>query len=278
MTDPVQKARDMQARALKRVPKEAAQQLMFWPEKMRGLPNPLARCALFTSSGKGEARSMYKRQEIVAVQGYLIQYTGEELRQDDQDVFLQIVHLARMYPLGNEVEVTGHAILQALGWGRSTPNYDRLKNCIGRLVEGTVWVTFNDGRQGYTGRLIDSLEWKGVAASPERVRWKIFIDPRIIALFGENAFTLIDWEQRLSLRALAKWLHSFYFTHREPYPYSVETLHKLCGSKTKDLNKFRYKLKEALADLVEVGFFIEAQVDPRSDTVMVKRRARVLAA
>ncbi|WP_420915446.1 plasmid replication initiator TrfA [Burkholderia glumae] len=70
-------------------------QLPLWAPRKRGLPNPLARCALFTASGKTEPRIDFKRSVIASLEGYEIAYTGEELRQDDQDVFLQLVHVAR---------------------------------------------------------------------------------------------------------------------------------------------------------------------------------------
>jgi len=72
---------------------------------------------------------------------------------------------------------------------------------------------------------------------------------------------------------LAKWLHSFYSTHKEPFPHKVETLHKLTASNAKDLRTFRPKLKAALALLVERGFFLSARIDPKSDLVIVERAA-----
>jgi TrfA protein len=284
MSDVIQKVLDMQVRAMTRTktrpqPQSATAQaqLMLWPKTMRGLPNPLARCALFTSSGKNDARVTFAKKEIVvSVENYNIGYKGEELRQDDLDVFLQLVHLARMLPLGSQVEVTGHSILQALNWGRSAPNYARLKQCIARLVDGTVTFEYSDGRQegGFVGHLINSVQWEGEKDAPERTRWKVQIASAMVNLFGQNTFSLIDWEQRLALTSLAKWLHSFYFTHREPMPYSVELLHRLCGSKTKQLPKFRYKLKEALEELVSVGFLTGWTIDPHTDLANVKRKVR----
>ncbi|MBN3839257.1 plasmid replication initiator TrfA [Burkholderia sp. Ac-20349] len=276
MNQIVAKVNEMRGRAAarKQSPAKPQQQLGFWSERVRGLPNALARSALFTASGKTELRAQYTRHEVVSVKGITVYYTGEELRQDDQDVFLQAVHLTRLFPLGNQIEVSGHALLTALGWGRSKPNYERLKRTIARLVEGTIWVSFDDGRTGYTGRLIDKLKWRDDSETGERVRWKLFLDQDIVALFGENMFSLIDWEQRLSLSSLAKWLHSFYFTHREPVAYKVETIHKLCGSKAKHLAKFRYKLRESLDELVAIGFFSEARIDPHTDAVIVTRTAR----
>jgi len=75
------------------------------------------------------------------------------------------------------------------------------------------------------------------------------------------------------LPPLAKWLHSFYSTHKVPFPHKVETLHKLTASETKELRMFRSKLKTALALLVERGFFLTAHIDPKSDLVIVERAA-----
>ena len=94
-----------------------------------------------------------------------------------------------------------------------------------------------------------------------------------MALFDPQAYSLIHWDTRLSLPPLAKWLHSFYSTHKEPFPFKVETLHKLTASGAKELRTFRAKLKIALALLVECGFFLSARVDLKSDLVVVERAA-----
>lgn len=255
-------------------------QLPLWPDRLRGLPNPLARCALFTASGKTETRRDFKRTPIVSVEGVSIAYTGEELRQDDQDVFLQLIHMARVEDLGQQMTITGHSILTALGWGRGKEKYEHLKKCVVRLREGMLWVTFpkDDGTpderlegRGFTGNLIDALDWEGE-------KWRLSVDPRLAALFSEDGYTQINWEERLQLGPLAKWLHSFYFTHREPYAYSVQKLYELCGSKAKLLKHFRARLKLALDELVAVGFLQHWEIDAKADKVIVRRRARAALA
>lgn len=248
-------------------------QLPLWSERVRGLPNALARCALFTASSPRMPRTQYARTKIVSLQGAIIEYTGEELRQDDQDVFLQIVHLGRACPAGEFFVASGHQILVALGWGRGADRYDRLKATIGRLFEGSVWVTREDGRAGYAGRLIDRLEWLDESGEGVAAKWRFRLDPKIVTLFGSDSFSLIDWEQRLSLGTLEKWLHSFYFTHRAPYAYKVEKLYELCGSKVKQLRQFRYMLKAALQSLCDVGFLESFSIDSASDLVSVRRRS-----
>ena len=62
-------------------------QLPFWPADVRGLPNAFARSALFNvANARKGARDNYKRRSIATVKGASITYTGEELRQDDEDV------------------------------------------------------------------------------------------------------------------------------------------------------------------------------------------------
>jgi hypothetical protein len=245
--------------------RQTAVQLPQWAERNRGLPNSLARCALFTASGKTEPRKDFKRAPIVSVDGFQIAYTGEELRQDDQDVFLQLVHMARGENLGTKIQITAHSILVELGWGRSKDAYGRLQKSVVRLREGMAWVSFNDGRKGFTGNMIDALDW-------EDDKWMLSLDPRITALFGADTYTAINWQQRLKLGPLAKWLHSFYFTHREPYPYTVQKLYELCGSKAKLLKHFRASLKKAHDELVGVQFLQDWNFDPKSDKISVRRR------
>ena len=51
----------------------------------------------------------------------------------------------------------------------------------------------------------------------------------MIALFGRDGWTGLDFDIRRQLRGkpLALWLFSFYSSHAEPFPYKVETLHEL---------------------------------------------------
>ena len=91
----------MPSRSLTPSPTVTQLQLPLWPNDLRGIPNAFARSALFNvaNARKGE-RSNVKRLEIAALRGISITYTGEELRQDDEDVFLQLLHIARDTELG----------------------------------------------------------------------------------------------------------------------------------------------------------------------------------
>jgi hypothetical protein len=253
-----------------------AQQLPLWSQDQRGLPNPFARSALFTAAGKKEPRQQLQREKIAATHGSDLYYTGQELRQDDEDVFLQAAHLVRFNALNDGAKITGGQFLASLKWGRSKNDYERLRESLLRLAEGSVIVMHPNGRKGFTGGLLRKIRWSDdddadVAATNARTEWTIFLEPEIINLFASDGYTLIDWDQRLSLTPLAKWLHSFYFTHRAPFDYKVATLYELCGSQCKELRAFRYLLKKALTTLKECGFLVDWAIDPTSDLVTVIR-------
>lgn len=260
------------------MPTLVPQQLPLWPNGVRGIPNAIARSALFNvaSLRKGE-RKNYRQREISALNGISITYTGEELRQDDEDVFLQILHLARTHDLGTEVQFTGHSLMTTLMWTINSASKKRLMDCLFRLTATalSITVTDRDGlREGYAGSLIRAFSWKDEATGKARRKWSVLLEPRIAALFDPSCYSRLDWQLRMQLPPLAKFLHTFYHTHTLPFAYKVETLHRLTDSDAKSLRHFRADLKKALGLLVEKEFFLSAMIDPRTDTAQVVRRHR----
>lgn len=257
-------------------------QLPIWGNEHRGLPNAFARSALFNvANARKGARENFKRRPIAAQGGISITYTGEELRQDDEDVFLQILHIARMQPLGSQVQFTAYSMLTELGWTKNTASYARLVDCLDRLKASALAVTVDSdtgGKLNYTGSLIRSFKWREDAQATPMREWHVLLEKEIVAFFGPTAYTRLDWKLRLKLPPLAKWLHSFYHSHQSPFPMKVETLYKLTGSEIAQLRQFRYKLKQALALLVERQFLYEAYIDSRTDLVMVTRLKQLAAA
>lgn len=250
--------------------------LPAWSQAYRGMPNALARSALFgVAHVRSGTRKDYKRHPLASTKGILLTYTGEELRQDDEDVFLQVLHLAKEQKLGEDIMFTAHSMLVALGWTRNSESYDRLSECMNRMLATALSMTVErpEGRMSFSGSLLRGFRWREKGTSDPLREWAVSLDKDIVALFDPQAYSLIHWDTRLSLPPLAKWLHSFYSTHKEPFPFKVETLHKLTASGAKELRTFRAKLKIALALLVECGFFLSARVDTKSDLVVVERAA-----
>ena len=222
-------------------------QLPLWPEPKRGAPNAVLRGALFAAIHKD--RQYMRRKELIAAQdGITIRYTGEQLDQADLDVWEQVLHLARTQALGKRCYFTAHGFLKALDRHTGTTAHEWLGSAFARL--GATWVEISDGRRTFLGSLIE-----GGARDEDTGRYVLEINPQLAKFFGPTRWTQIDWGQRQKLRGkpLALWLHGFYASHAAPYPLRVEYLHKLSGSRTKQLKHFKQNLVRALRDLEAVG-------------------------
>lgn len=246
-------------------------QLPLWEDSVRGLPNPLARSALFTVGNRNQRRANLKNKLVASLTGFGITYTGEELRQDDEDAFLQLLHICRRQPLGEPVEFKAHAMLNELKWGRSSKAYQRLRDSIQRLKACSLTVATDGGKRGFSGSLIRKFAWKEDEQGAPATAWRIWLEPELVNLFKPDLYTQVYWEQRLSLSSpLSKWLHGYYYTHKEPFPNSVGLLQKLSGSTCKSKSDFRRQLRSALGALGDCGFFEETCIDS-ADNVRVKR-------
>ena len=250
-------------------------QLPLWPEAKRGAPNAVLRGALFPAI-QGKNRAATLRKELVAAQrGITIRYTGWQLDQSDLDVWEQALHLARPQALGTRCRFTEKGFLKALG--RQTGKSDRewLRSAFARLAGAVVELT-QAGRT-YGGTLLEFYR------DEDTGRTVLEINPKLAPFFGPTRWTQIDWEQRQRLRGkpLALWLHGFYASHAAPHVLSVAYLHRLSGSRTKQLKHFKQNLAQALRDLQAVGAIQDFEI--RDDRVHVwtvpsKSQQRHLAA
>lgn len=222
-------------------------QLPLWPEAKRGTPNAVLRGALFAAV-QGKGRVALDRELLAAQDGITIRYTGWQLTQSDLDVWEQALHLARTQALGTKCYFTARGFLKALTRQASGQNLEWLKSSLVRLAGAVVEIS--DGRRTYFGTLIE----RGVR-DKETGRYVVEINPDLAAFYGQTQWTQIDWQQRQLLRSkpLALWLHGFYATHAAPHALTVEYLHKLSGSQTKRLRKFKENLTQALRDLEAIG-------------------------
>src|SRR2546430_5815497 len=91
-----------------------------------------------------------------------------------------------------------------------------------------------------------------------------------LADLSPRGWTGLDWQQRRRLRRkpLALWLHAFYSTHAEPFPYSVAKLRELSGGQTAVIKRFRQNLRAALKQLKAAGAIQGYDID-KGDLVRV---------
>ena len=235
-------------------------QLPLWPEPKRGAPNAVLRGALFAAVHKD--RRYMDRELLAAQRGIAIRFTGKQLDQADLDVWEQALHLARTQALGTRCRFTEKGFLKALGRQSGKSGREWLRSVFARLAGAVVELT-QDGRT-YGGTLLEFYR------DEDTGRTVLEINPKLAPFFGPTRWTQIDWEQRQRLRAkpLALWLHGFYASHAAPHALSVEYLHKLSGSQTKQVWKFKQNLTQALEEIVRVGAIKAFEI--RDDLVHVR--------
>lgn len=253
---------------------ELTTQLPIWAEPLRCLPNEILRSALFSAKNRKQPRLHLKKQDIaVLFEGY-IQYSGEELRQTDEHVWLQLIHLAKERPLGSLVEFTPYAFCKAVGWSICNASYRRLRESLERMQATSLSVYSKRLSQGVSISMLPVFAWRDSSQPQQTLKhYQVQVAPQLIELFGSEHYTRIEWEQRLALPVgLATWLHGYFASHREPFPVKIETIKKGSGIETESLAKLRQLIKTALSELVEVGFLSEGKIV--GDVVHVKRSAQ----
>lgn len=278
--DPFELARrrgeEMRARIAKREAQEQEEpaqeiQLPLWPEPVRAVPNGFLRSALFGAIAKGKRRYI-DGEQLAALDGIEIRYTGQRLDQGDLDVWESVLHAVRLQELGSQCRLTSYALLKLMGKTDTGKNRATLNKRITRLVASAL--TVKQGRYSYIGSLI-----AGAAKDEETQEWVIELDAKLRPLFAADQFTQVEWAVRHELngKPLAQWLHGFYASHAKPFPLKVETLHRLCGSEAQTMRFFAADLRKNLEAVTEAnamhgeGFSYEIH----DDLVYVEKRPSV---
>jgi hypothetical protein len=264
-----------------------AVQLPLWDEEIRCMPNEILRSALFNARNRNQPRRYFKNEAIAIIdQSARISFTGEELRQNDETVWLQLIHLAKEMPIGSPIEFTAYSMVQSLRLAESKKSepsrqqtesekpkkfkpsqqhVERLRESLQRMQATSLAIYSKRLRRGVSLSMIPRFEWRDEVTGTRLPKWRVFLAPELVELFGDVHFTRLQWEQRLALpTGLATWLHGYFASHAEPYPLKLETLQKGCGCLTdtarKSPRKFKQLVSSALAELVRVGFLKRAEI------------------
>ncbi len=251
-----------------------ATQLPAWSEEIRCMPNEILRSALFNARNRNLPRRYFKNETIAIIdQLALLRYTGEELRQNDESVWLQLMHLGKEVPIGYPVEFSAYSMIQALRLTKSKPNprhTERLRESLQRMQATSLTIYSKRLGRSISLSMIPKFEWQDEVTGTRLSKWRVFIAPELVELFGDVHFTHLQWTQRLALPiGLATWLHGYYASHRTPLPIKLSTLQRGCGCTTETSRKFKQLVSHALSELERVGFLKHSEI--RGDLVCVER-------
>jgi hypothetical protein len=259
-------ARTVEPEPEKKLPAKVIQ-LPLWGEARRAAPNAVFRSALFPAVNFQNGRPYLERQEIFSVRGIKVVFTGKRFDQSDLDVYLELLDLARLHPLGEECCFTAKGMLKRLGRTTGKSGRDWLHAVLTRLTANAVDITDHEKR--YFGPLLF-----GGTRDERTKQYRININSKFARLFGYGMWSSIDREQRhqLGRNATAKALHAYYSTHAAPGAHSFETLAGIVGLNYSNKRDERARLIEAHDSLKQLGFLRDYSVSEDGETIKVHNR------
>lgn len=253
---------------------ESQAHLPPWDDEMRCLSNEILRSALFNARNRQEPRRFFKNEPIAVVYGTAqIAYTGEELRQNDELVWLQLIHLSKNVPLGRPVEFAPYGMANALKLTKSNANpryIARIFESLRRMQATALCIHSKRLGRSVSLSMIPKFEWQDETTGDRLPKWRVYLAPELVLLFEKDHITHLQWQQRLALpTGLATWMHGYFASHREPFPLRLSELKRGAGCTTKSWRRFKQMVSVALDALVDVGFLRDAEI--RGEYVHVER-------
>jgi len=114
-----------------------------------------------------------------------ILYSGLVLREDEKNIWLQLLTYAQKYPWGHQIRFSYQQLMQDMGWKSNVINEARIEVAITRLCNSEILVCHANQLESLS--LIERRKYW--MSSKE---WQVYIDPKLIILFGSS----IDREER----------------------------------------------------------------------------------
>jgi hypothetical protein len=154
----------------------------------RGLLNA-ARSALFKNASERE-RKEFKDELIKSYDEVNIFHTGQELRQDDEYFFLQVLYLAKKQGSEENISFSAKSMLALLGRTNNTSEYDRLvaslRRMTGMLLKLSVRLP-GGSYFDYGGSLISNFELLEKNAGDKNCeKWSVSLTVKIVNLFDSQ--------------------------------------------------------------------------------------------
>lgn len=211
--------------------------------------NLIFRSALFNARNKNKKREYLDSVQIPLIGEGSIIYTGEELRQDDETVWLKILHSALENAPTDHVTFSGYSILKETDWPTTSFYYKKLEEIISCLAATNITIESNLPGNSISCSLIGKYE------KFQNSKWNVWIENEILNLFKGNQYTSAEWKQRITLPVgMSTWLHSYLLQQKESVTVSIDLLATEAGLTAKRKENVKEIIKEALQNLVGVGF------------------------
>lgn len=184
---------------------------------------------------------------------------------------MQLLHYQRKFKLGRRFTFSARQVLEDMGKAGTGREIAALIASIERLHQAMVRLEKTEAgdTQVYGFNLIAEFARDGTGSQS----WTVAFNEVVGQLMGPQSHTRVLKSQRdkLSGKNLALWLHGNMSSHANPFPATTDFLYKITGSNVGTLKRFRQKVREALDELVEVGFLLDWTYDADADKFSVRR-------
>jgi hypothetical protein len=239
---------------------------MFLPgmdEVMRAIPNHIARSSLFAPVARGR-RKTHDGTELVSRSDVRLRFWGKQLDEADCDVWMQALREACKVPLGQSVKINRAEFLNVIGRTNNGGNYKWLHEAFERLWQGGLAI---ETKQYTIGTMPKSRYLRlvnGFDHNPETNSYDLHIDPRMLALFSNKEFSLIDWQKRMQIEHqadMAKSLQRLIATSSDTVQRYVLADLKERMQYSGRLRDFKTALTTAMQELARVGIIGSSRIE-----------------
>ena len=255
-------------------PQQKIQQLDFeLPELSPGkieYPTDLCRISPFKPLKRGQSRELV--QKVLFQNSYgSVRYEGRILGIDDEDVFMTLLRDGREQLFRGEktveINIGLRDMLRKVGRSYGGSNKKWLIDSLQRLSGGQM--IFKTPRFQFSGCFLSN-----VTLDEETGKLVIYINPNLGRMYLNNAYTLIDYQQRLQLQDTGKRLHAFLNSQRNPtdqFSFSAETA-KIIMNSDAEIKEIRRKANRDLKGMVKLGFLKDFSIEKNGYKVFFSRK------
>lgn len=255
-------------------PNEPVQLSLVFPEligertDLRHIPNDYARSSLFTARSKTVPRATLVHQKLFHFNEHItILFTGIELRaEDDEIIWLQILHYSQSVPLGSPFEFDVKDLVRDVNWSKNGRYYTKARECISRLKASEI-LAKNDKAYGTSGSISLIQNYTAVNdADGKPTRYRMWIDPALIVLFAGSTFTSHRWMIYRNLSPVARRLCDYFQSHKHPYPLSLQRFKGMCGSQDTSTTSWRQTVRKACSE-VQAAMVVSVATLSKDDNI-----------
>lgn len=198
--------------------------------------------ALFTAASDSPRTIFAEYTAIASHPGFVIEFEGEELRQDDRMVLLALIksRQSTILTLGTTFSPRKFCV-DALGWSNSGESAQKLKDCIARLHKARARVITETGEHCYS--FVSGTSF-------EAGNWKVWLSEQLLQMWEGMRPTLLHHSLLCCMTALDAWLYGYICADACFANISRAHLRELCGLKGYAQKEFNRRLGKSLDKLI----------------------------